>query len=210
MDWPAIVAAWDAAWRTLRQAAVAQWGAQIQANPTAFKDQVEGFGADLKAIEGALQRSAIALGRLGWPAEGVKQWEDARRLYVDLAAGLWAESRPVVPDAPGTSIGFVSATVVLVVLGVGVTAVGIAWAVVARPYTESLRRHAETAAAELEARVAASRDGRTLQASTLPGQGTGSGSGSVPLGGQSIGGIIGIAASLAFVGGLGWLVWNDR
>ena len=60
MDWPAIMAAWDAAWRTLRQAALSKWGPQIQASPGEFASSVQAFDADLRAIETALQRSALA------------------------------------------------------------------------------------------------------------------------------------------------------
>jgi hypothetical protein len=205
MDWPAVMAAWDAAWRTLRQAALSKWGPQIQASPGKFASSVQAFDADLRAIETALQRAALALGRLGWPAELVKRWEDQRAVYNDLAAGLRAESHPMSQSSvQGTvEVGVIPAGVVIVIGVVGFTVAGVAWALVAKPYAESLRTQAETAAAELEARVQGRAQGLPpLQASTVPAPGAGGL-------GSSIGSIIGMAASVAFIGMLGWLAWQE-
>ena len=60
--------------------------------------------------------------------------------------------------------------VVLIVGGLAVGVAGTAWAVSAYEYATNLREQTALADRELSERVAASREGRTLQATTLPEQ----------------------------------------
>lgn len=58
--------------------------------------------------------------------------------------------------------------IVLVVLGIGMSAAGLAWGVAAWEYAGGLRDRVSLELEELRARVEASKDGRVLQPSTLP------------------------------------------
>ena len=61
-----------------------------------------------------------------------------------------------------------AAPAVLVVGGLSVGAVGVAWSIAAYHYAVNLREQTALAERELDARIAAGREGRTLQTSTLP------------------------------------------
>lgn len=199
MDWRAILSRWDAGWHGLREQAIAAWSTDIAARPAAYQGLVEQALAELHGAQAALVRWAVALGQLGYPEAGKAAWEAARARYEDLAAGIMAEAQPTT----GGSVEVGIAPVVLVVAGLGLTVAAIAWAVAARPYAQSLRTHAETAARELEARIALSREGRTLQQSTLP-PGGGGGGRNEPLSPGDLAWLLGIGVlaigALSFVG----------
>ena len=164
-SWDDVKAAWSAGWKALSDQAVAAYGAAIQANPAAYVDKVTGFLAALTTSRETLDRIAAKLpnppvtdaDRAIWA-----KYQELDRRYNDLAAGFYADARPA---DPATGI----APAVVVVVGVvAVGLVGTAWAVAAYEYAVNLQDQTALAERELDARIVASQEGRTLQPSTLP------------------------------------------
>jgi hypothetical protein len=88
--------------------------------------------------------------------------------YHDLAAGFYGDATPAPSGATAPAPSTGAAPAVLIIGGLAVGAVGVAWAVAAYQYAVNLREQTALAERELDARVEASREGRPLQASTLP------------------------------------------
>jgi len=164
-SWDDVKAAWSAGWKALSDQAVAAYGAAIQANPSAYVDKVTGFLGALTTSRETLDRVRAKLpnppvtdaDRAAWA-----KYEALDKRYHELAAGFYADARPA---DPATGI----APAVVVVVGVvAVGLVGTAWAVAAYEYAVNLQDQTALAERELDARVVASQEGRTLQPSTLP------------------------------------------
>ena len=164
-SWDDVKAAWSAGWKALSDQAVAAYGAAIQANPSAYVERVTGFLAALTTSRETLDRIAAKLpnppvtdaDRAVWA-----KYQELDKRYNDLAAGFYADARPA---EPATGI----APAVVVVVGVvAVGLVGTAWAVAAYEYAVNLQDQTALAERELDARIVASEQGRTLQPSTLP------------------------------------------
>jgi len=164
-SWEDVKAAWSAGWKALSDQAVAAYGAAIQSNPAAYIEKVTGFLAALTTSRETLDRIAAKLpnppvtdaDRAAWA-----KYQALDKRYHDLAAGFYADARPA---EPATGI----APAVVVVVGVvAVGLVGTAWAVAAYEYAVNLQDQTSLAERELDARIVASQEGRTLQPSTLP------------------------------------------
>jgi hypothetical protein len=162
--WADIQAAWSQGWKALQARAAATYAAALQADPSGTLARVQGFAAALEQARASLDRMGP---RLPSPpvTEADRAWvsryQDLERRWRDLAAGLLADAAPASTPAVGMAPA-------LVVGGLAVTAVGLAWAVVAYEYAVNLKEQTELADRELEARVAASQAGRALPPSTLP------------------------------------------
>ena len=107
-------------------------------------------------------------------AEGATQADRARygRLlnrYQDLAAGIYADAKPV-----SDQVGIAP---IVIVAGLVLGLAAIAWGVAANKYASNLREQTALADRELTARIEASQQGRTLPPSTLPDDGKGDGGG---------------------------------
>lgn len=167
--WTQIKAAWSSGWTALSDQATRLYGAAITANPAAYAPQVTAFQAQLAACRATLDRIKARLPNPpGSDADRalIANHAAMERRYHDLAAGLFADATPT--GAAPLRQPVVGVAPVLVVGGAALTVVGIAWAVAAYEYTVNLREQTSLAERELDARVAASHDGRTLQTSTLP------------------------------------------
>jgi len=164
--WADIKAAWSPGWRNLAEQASRRFSAAVSSQPSAYADQVVAFQSELATSRASLDRIKT---RLADPALHDDQALVAKvaaleRRWTELAAGLYADATPT--GAQGQpSVGVAP---VLVVGGVAVTAVGVAWALGAYQYAVNLREQTALAERELDARIAASREGRSLQPSTLP------------------------------------------
>lgn len=176
MDWTRIRNAWTEGYRALSNRGLRLYGAAIRANPQAFKPAVLRFMHELK-------RAEVNISHLPW-----KMSQPYRQRYNDLAAGLLADSQPAPQGA--TTQGWM---IIVGVIAVGV--IGIAWAVVAYEHAKNLADETDLARQELQARVDASQQGRTLQSTTLPepksespGEVVGKGLGVVVVGGLVIAG----------------------
>lgn len=86
--------------------------------------------------------------------------------YNQLAAGFYADSVPAAQA--GTGVPVVGVAPIVVVAGIAIGVVAIAWAIVAYEYAVNLREQTALADREFVARVEASQAGRVLPPSTLP------------------------------------------
>ncbi len=91
----------------------------------------------------------------------VIRYHQLRQRYLDLSAGFWADSQRMDDTA-------MAGAPIAVVAGVGVGVIAFAWAVATYAQATNLREQTALADKELDARVEASREGRTLPPSTLP------------------------------------------
>ena len=165
-DWTSIKAAWGQGWKALNDQALRAYKAAIEADPTQFLAKIQGFMGSLDEAKANLQRFRARL-----PAQ--PRTEAERKLiaihdklnqrYHDLAAGFYADAYPT--DQPSTGV---VPLVVIVVAGIALGVAAVAWAVAAHEYAVNLREQTALADRELEARVKASEQGRTLQPTTLP------------------------------------------
>ena len=165
-SWADLRAAWTAGWRSLSDTANRQYAALIAANPAAYAPSVAAFQAELAASRATLNRVRDRLSRPGATDADRARYAALERRWHELAAGLYADAAPAAGEVPQPVLGVAPA--VLVVGGVAVGAVGIAWSIAAYQYAVNLREQTALADRELEARVAASEQGRVLQPSTLP------------------------------------------
>jgi hypothetical protein len=167
--WSTIKDRWSSGWKALSDQATRLYARAVGENPAAYADKAAAFQAELAASRATLDRMKVRLPMsVVDPADKaiVLKYAALERRWHDLAAGLYADATPTGAGAPGQPV--VGVAPVLVVGGLALTAVGIAWAVSAYEYAVNLREQTALAERELDARVAASRDGRVLQPSTLP------------------------------------------
>ncbi len=169
--WADIKAAWSSSWKALSAQATAAYASAARLDPTGTLAKVQAFVQALTDSRAALDRIAAKLPNPPvTPADhaAVAQYQAMERRYHDLAAGFYGDATPAPggASAPVPSTG--AAPAVLIIGGLAVGAVGVAWAVAAYQYAVNLREQTALAERELDARVEASREGRPLQASTLP------------------------------------------
>src|SRR5690606_13107724 len=124
--WADIKAAWSQGWRNLAEQASRRFSAAVSSQPSAYADRVAAFQSELATSRASLDRIKA---RLADPALHGDQALVAKvaaleRRWAELAAGLYADATPT--GAQGQpSVGVAP---VLVVGGVALTAVGVAWA----------------------------------------------------------------------------------
>lgn len=161
--WTQIKAAWSAGWSALQAESMKLYEAAIRADPTGYLATVEAFLSELgqartnlDAIKAKLPNPPVT------PEDHALQakYKALEVRYHDLAAGFYADAQPA---TEGMGIA-----PVLVVGGLVVGVAAIAWAVAAYEYTVNLREQTAVADKELDARIEAGRQGRTLQPTTVP------------------------------------------
>lgn len=166
--WSDIRAAWSEGWQALAEEAVLLYASAIEADPGVYAGHVSAFQAELATSRATLDRLRTKLPNPpATPEERamIARYAAMERRWNDLAAGLYAEATPA--GALGRpTVGVAPA--VLIVGSVAITAVGVSWAIAAYEYAVNLREQTALAEKELDARVTASRDGRTLPPTTLP------------------------------------------
>ena len=161
--WSDVKANWSAGWRELQRSAVEKWESAIRRRPEEFRPQVQATIDELAAARAHLDHMKPLLPKKIQTAEDQRVFSGFSRMsarYYELAAGVYADARPAT-----TQVG---APPVLVVAGVVLGVAAIAWAVAAYQYAKNLREQTALADRELSARVEASKEGRTLQPTTLP------------------------------------------
>ena len=162
-SWSDVKASWSSGWKALQDSALRKWGDAIRRRPEEFRPQVQATVDDLAAARAHLDHMKPLLPKRIETAEdqrAVSTFSAMSRRYYELAAGIYADAQPA-----STQVGVAP---VLVVAGVVLGVAAIAWAVAAHQYAKNLREQTALADRELTARVEASRQGRTLQPSTLP------------------------------------------
>ena len=162
--WADMKARWSSGWSTLSDTARRTYEGTISANPAAFKQTVVEFVSLLTESRASLDRSQRLLADVQDPAL-TQQAAGLESRYTALAAGVFADAKPV--DTVGVAPLVVGG---VVVAGVLVSVTGIAWSVAAYQYAVNLRENTDLLEKELEARVAASKEGRSLSPSTIPPQ----------------------------------------
>ena len=164
MSWTDIKDNWTAGWNYLWSEAQDSWRALIEKNPTQYKAKVEAFLAELTASRRNLDAMKARLPSPPKTPEDralVEKYQGLEKRYHELAAGFYAESKA----AGKPDMGWLP---ILIVGGLAISAAAAAWAVPGYQYAVNLREQTSLANKELDARVAASKEGRTLQAATLP------------------------------------------
>jgi hypothetical protein len=164
-SWSDVKGAWSSGWKALSDQATRAYSAAIQSNPAVYGEKAKAFLAALTTSRETLDRIHAKLpnppvteaDRAAW-----LKYQELDRRYNDLAAGFYSDARPA---EPATGI---APLVVVVVGAVAVGVAGTAWAVAAYEYAVNLQDQTALAERELDARVEASREGRSLQPSTLP------------------------------------------
>jgi hypothetical protein len=155
--WSQILGSWSQGWRELRSHAAYLYAVALQADPSGTAARVDGFTRALTEARATLDRIRPRLPGL---AGLLARYQELDRRWHELAAGLFADATPVAPV-----MGMPPA---LVVGGLAITAVGLAWAFAAYEYAVNLNQQTQLAERELEARIQASQQGRVLPPSTLP------------------------------------------
>lgn len=170
-SWAQIKAAWSSGWSALQSQSMRAYEAAIKADPTGYLGRVQAFVSELTQSRESLDKIKAKLPNPPVTDEdraAHAQYQALEARYHDLAAGLYADARPA-----QTEVGVAPIAVGVVVGGVVIGVAGIAWSVAAYEYAVNLREQTALAERELTARVEASREGRTLQPSTVPFQGDG-------------------------------------
>lgn len=133
----------------------------VAAKPSSFEAKVRAFLTLLRECKVNLERIAAQLPSLPKNEAAkalIRRYQDMKALYDALVAGI----------ALNATGDLELGTVPLVVVGtVALSAAGVAWAIAAYEYAAGLRDETALMATELEARVQAMKDGKTLQTSTL-------------------------------------------
>lgn len=161
--WAEVKEGWSTGWKELQRQALQRWEAAIRRDPRQFAPTVQGTVEDLQAARAHLDRIKARLPKTLSTPEDQQTFAGFSRMsarYYELAAGVYADARPAQSE--------VGAPPLLVVAGLVLGVAAIAWAVAAREYAKNLREQTALADRELTARVEASREGRTLQPTTLP------------------------------------------
>ena len=164
--WGSVRDGWSAEWKALQAAGSQVLQAAIDADPTGTAQTIEAFLTELAGSRQDLDALRAKLPDPPVTPEDEAAWARYHALearYQDLAAGFYADALPV----ETTAVGFIP---LLVVAGIAAGTAACAWAVAAYQYAVNLREQTALADRELSERVAASREGRTLQATTLPEQ----------------------------------------
>ena len=179
-----IQASYDAVYARVEEA--------VAAKPSSFEAKVRAFLTLLRECKANLERIAAQLPALPKNDAAkalIRRYQDMKALYDALVAGIAL-------NATGElELGVVP---VVVVGTVALSAAGVAWAVAAYEYAAGLRDETALMATELEARVQAMKDGKTLQTSTLTSTPAPQGNGA-PLGLVLVGlGVLGGAAFFTF------------
>ena len=162
--WSDVKDAWSAGWKALAAGANVTHARAAEADPTGTLSRVSSFLDALADSRASLDRVAARLPNPPTTPQDVAFVAQHRALearYQDLAAGLFS-------DAAVATTPMVGVAPVIVVGGLAIGAMGVAWAIAAYEYAMNLREQTALAERELEARVAASKEGRALPPSTLP------------------------------------------
>ena len=180
MNWTDIKARWSTGWRTLQQQAIDRYEAAIRKDPASFEPTVRATVADLQASRGHLEHMGSLVRAAGATERDRVTYGRLLNRYQDLAAGIYADARPVADE--------MGIAPIIIVAGLVLGVAAIAWGAAANKYTSNLREQTALADRELTARIEASQQGRTLPPSTLPdpGQGKGGGLGWLLVGGLAV------------------------
>jgi len=164
--WAEALASWGGSWRTWLDDQVRRLGDTVARDPEAHRASAAKSLENLAVARGHLDAIKVALRDL----EGTPEHAPAVANFNRLNARWWDLATPVYghSDQAGSATFGAVPVVVLVFGALGLTVAGVVAAVAALHYTTNLREQTALQLEDLRARVDASREGRTLQDSTLP------------------------------------------
>jgi hypothetical protein len=166
-SWKDALADWGEGWQSWLSDAMRRMGDAVERNPEAHRDATTRSLRNLQDARADLDAIKANLKHLEGTAEHGPAVANFNRLAVrwwDLATGIYGHSDRA-EQSP--HLGFLP-VVVLVVGAIGLTVAGVVAAVAGLQYTTNLREQTSLQRGELDARIEASKEGRTLQDSTLP------------------------------------------
>ena len=176
-SWSDIARSFPDAAKRLQKQAVARHSAFIVANRKAAEKTVEQYIGHLQSAEANLKAARQALKALpaGEAQRPLQTYRDHQTVYNGLAAGLYGYSTGAdnaTPRAEGPPV-----VAAVVVLGVGFSIVGVAWALAHIADAAQLANETALFREELRARVDALKSGKTLPDATIDRQNPGGGGG---------------------------------
>jgi hypothetical protein len=186
MSWAGNRSAWSERWASVQRTGLANYASSIRKAPETYRQKVTSFLALLADVRTRLDR----MRKLPLSPGEEQRLNQLETRWVTLAAGVYGDTQP------STSIGVAPIAVGIIVAGVVVGVAGIAWSVAAYEYAVNLREHTALLENELNARVEASRAGRTLQPSGVPPVPTPAGE-ARKLGTVLLGGLVLVAGAVA-------------
>jgi len=155
---------WKAGYAYLYRSALEKYQASIEQDPEKFRPTTEAFLRQLVEIRQGLDRIKPTLPREAKSPEDLKRVAEYNRMavrYHELAEPFYKGTQTV--NGAQTGLAWV-----LVIGALAISSAAVAWSIPAYQYAENLVEQTRLASRELDARDQASRDGRTLQPSTLP------------------------------------------
>ena len=165
--WSEIRDGWSTSWRSTYDDAVRRYQDAVARDPERFRSAVTATMNELAQAKRYLDEldRLVASGSTAITAVDRRDLALAHARYNDLAAGVLAGARRA---DTGEAIGVAPLVAGgLIVLGLAITAAAVCWAVVAYEYCVNLREQTQLKRDDLDARVDASKGGRTLQPSTV-------------------------------------------
>jgi len=138
----------------------------VMENPDKARSQAEKAAAEIRGARRALDRWKALLGRLS-PAgqeEQAPKFSSASRQWYEVASAFYGDSFNAKTFRRTEEIGIAP----IIVAGVVLAVAAVAFAPAAYERARAQRLYSEGVVKELEARVQAGKEGRTLQASTMP------------------------------------------
>jgi hypothetical protein len=154
---------WSSGWKAMEKEALRIHAAAIQHSPSKYAEKVKAFLREMQASRKNLDSIRSKLPnppRTAQDRAAIENYKSLEARYSSLAAGFYS-------DASVAKQG-VGLAPMLVVGGLVVGVAAIAWSVAAWEYAVNLREQTTLADRELTARVDASKEGRSLQPTTLP------------------------------------------
>ena len=171
MTWGDIEKAWGEVWEStatgwkyLYDQASAAYADLVREDPEKAAQQVQAYLAELAEARKNLDAIKARLPNPPQTPEDealIQQYQQMEARYHELAAGFYTDTAP----ASQTQMGIVP---ILIIAGLAVGVGAASWSFAAYEYAVNLREQTALANKELDARVEASKEGRTLQASTVP------------------------------------------
>lgn len=163
--WEKLSSTLSSAWQDFAKKAVDTWNQTFAKDPQKAKPQVEQFVQDLEASRENLEAIKPLLpvdAKTEADKKILADYQGQLERYGTLASKFYADTQKAnVPAA-----GFLPVLIALGVIAVGIA--GASWAVASNQYAKNLRDQTALMKEDLEARVAASKEGRSIPKSNLP------------------------------------------
>ncbi|TNE90360.1 MAG: hypothetical protein EP330_08575 [Deltaproteobacteria bacterium] len=162
-SWSAIRASWPESWKSALRSGLGRYTESIEEEPERFEARVERWMEVHRKTRAVLQQLPPLIALLPAAEQAGHQSRLLNLLaeHQALAAGIVADDEDITVDIAGPPL--------LVVAGIAVGVVAIAWAIVSYTHASALLTRAETERRELEARIALhDRGAAPLPGSTLP------------------------------------------